>query len=342
MNRRQALIFLGYGIWGSLQPASAEHHVVSVDPLIVNSDLSSLSGRYTPLEDFYVRNHGEVPPPPETSSLLIEGEVEKPQKLAWDDLASVPKAKLGAVLECAGNPVLPTGIVSNGLWEGWPLGSVLSLVRPNPVGTYLHLFGRDGYARSVPIDRARSEGMLATHLNGQPLRRNHGAPWRALFPGWYGMDSVKWLERIAVAPDPLPPIDNTYLELTKNEAGELNRQPLPQVQVKSLITHPEDRSVVPRGNIPVGGLAWSGEGHISEVSISADRGAHWRKATLDAGGRYEWVLWRASLELSQPGVAEIVCRATDDRGQTQPEQRDPGRLDGYANNWYHRVQVVVE
>ena len=54
------------------------------------------------------------------------------------------------------------------------------------------------------------------------------------------------------------------------------------------------------------------------------------------------MIWRASWELTRPGVAEIVCRATDNKGNTQPEQRDPGRLDQYANNWYHRVQVVVQ
>ncbi len=327
---------------GSLSRASGEHHVVSVDPLIVNSDLSSFAGRYTPLEDFYVRNHGEIPAPAEPSSLLIEGEVEKPQRLTWDDLASIPKTRVAAVLECAGSPVLPTGLVSNGTWEGWPLASVLSLARPSPTGAHLQLFGRDGYSRSVSIERARSEGILATHLNGQPLRRRHGAPWRALFPGWYGVDSIKWLERIALATAPLPPRDSTYLELTKSEAGEVEQQPLPRVQVKSLITSPAERSVVRRGSIQVRGLAWTGEGHISEVGISGDRGAHWRRAILDTGGRYEWVIWRASWELTRPGVAEIVCRATDNKGNTQPEQRDPGRLDQYANNWYHRVQVVVQ
>jgi DMSO/TMAO reductase YedYZ molybdopterin-dependent catalytic subunit len=336
------MISLGYGMLGSLNNASGEHHVVSVNPLGIDTDLSSLAGRYTLLEDFYVRNHGEVPRPPETSFLLIEGEVEKPRKLTGGDLASLRKTKVGAVLECAGDPVLPTGLVSNGLWEGWSLESVLSLVRPTPTGTYLHLFGRDGYARSVPTDRARRDGMLVTHLNGQPLRRSHGAPWRAVFPGWYGMDSVKWLERIAVATAPLPPNGYTYLELTKNEACGLTQQPLPRVQVKSVITHPENGSVVHFGSIPVQGLAWSGEGPISKVEISSDRGVHWRIATLDAGGRYEWVLWRASLDLSRPGVAELISRATDARGQTQPEQRNPERLDGYVNNWYHRVQVVVE
>lgn len=326
----------------SLPNASGEHHVVTADPLMVDTDLSSLSGRYTLLEDFYVRNHTEIPPPPETRSLLIEGEVEKPQRLTWENLATVRKVQSGAVLECAGNPVMPTGIVSNGLWEGWPLGSVLSLARPSLHGAHLHLYGRDGYARSVPIDPAHSDGMLVTHLNGQPLRPSHGAPWRALFPGWYGMDSVKWLERIVVATDPLPPSGYTYQQLTNSDVCGLTKKPLPRVQTKSVITHPGNRSLVRRGNIQAQGLAWTGEGRIAKVEVSVNGGADWHRAILDAGGRYEFVLWQASLELSRPGVVELVCRATDDQGQTQPEQRDPGRLDGYVNNWYHRVQVVVE
>ena len=105
-------------------------------------------------------------------------------------------------------------------------------------------FGRDGYKRSVPLERALADGILATHLNSRPLTLHHGAPWRAVLPGWYGMDSVKWLERIVVAAAALPPEGGTYQQSRQTSSGELDRQPLPRVQVKSVITDPQQGAVL--------------------------------------------------------------------------------------------------
>jgi hypothetical protein len=75
--------------------------------------------------------------------------------------------------------------------------------------------------------------------------------------------------------------------------------------------------------------------------VSADSSGTWQKAVLDQGADLEWVAWKASLELTQAGPVEIVARAKDDKGRVQPPERDQARLDGYTNNWYHRVSCVV-
>ena len=186
-----------------------------------------------------------------------------------------------------------------------------------------------------------ADGMLATHLNSRPLTLRHGAPWRALFPGWYGMDSVKWLERIVVASEPLPPEGGTYQRSRQTSSGEIDRQPLPRIQVKSVITDPQMGAVLRRGKAEIRGLAWTGEGKITSVQVSTDAGGTWLAATVDSGADLEWVVWKVSVELTQPGAVEFVARAVDDRGHTQPAERDPSRLDGYTNNWYHRVRCVV-
>jgi DMSO/TMAO reductase YedYZ molybdopterin-dependent catalytic subunit len=318
-----------------------DHHVISVNPLEVVFDLDSLEGRYTKVEDFYVRNHRDTPSPLGEAGLVLEGEVAKPQRLHPADLTHLRKLQLGAVLECAGNPVASSGLVSNGMWGGWPLREVLEFAQPSGSAQFLQLFGRDGYGRSVSIDRVREEAMLVTELDGRPLQPSHGAPWRALFPGWYGMDSVKWLERIVVSTTMLPGNENEYVELRSTAQGGLDRRPLPRIQVKSVIASPASRTVAHRGQVQLRGLAWSGEGGISKVEVSADGGTDWRDATLTSRSRYEWVWWQASIELRQPGVAQLVCRATDAQGHAQPGERDPGRLDGYGQNWCHRVQIVV-
>jgi DMSO/TMAO reductase YedYZ molybdopterin-dependent catalytic subunit len=341
VNRRK---FIGFWAGASLfasQSLRSEHHVVSADPLEVIFDLDSLADRYTAAEDFYVRNHNETPPGPGGPALSIGGEVSKPCVLLPVDLGRLKKAQLGAVLECAGNPVGTRGLVSNGRWAGWPLADVLQLAHPTSAAKFLHLFGRDGYARSVPIDRAWNGAILATELDGVRLRSHHGAPWRALFPGWYGMDSIKWLERIVASPAPLRRKNREYLQVRSTASGEPSLRPLDRIEVKSVITYPTNGTVARRGNMQVRGLAWSGAGEISKVEVIRDGEKHWQRASFSPTGRYEWVLWKVRVELSQPGAAEIACRAVDTTGQTQPERRDPTRLDGYGNNWYHRVQVVL-
>src|SRR6202158_154597 len=340
-DRRTFIAFASIALPVSVRGLLADHHVISADPLTVDFDICSLRGRYTPVEDFYVRNHGEVPSNIAAAFLRIEGEVERPQEITPNQLASLEKRKLGAVLECAGNPVATVGKVSNGIWEGWSFGEVLSLARPANAGAYVNLFGRDGYARSIPISRACADGMVVTHLNGQPLSRHHGAPWRALFPGWYGMDAVKWLERIVVSKTALPANQAAYLELTQGPTGEYESRPLPRVQVKSLILSPENGAVLRHGRLQTVGIAWSGQGQIAKVDVSPDGGAEWRPAIIDRTAPYEWVWWHCELDVKRLGAVALAGRATDEQGSTRRAKRGARRVDGYGNSWYHRVGCVI-
>ena len=342
MDRRGFMFATGAVLLASAQNLRAGHHVVSAEPLIVESDLWPLAGRYTRLEDFYIRNHFQTPESIATGSLAIEGEVDRPGQFTPDSFQRIPSRELGAVLECAGGRLGATALASDGVWRGWELRDIIALAAPRPRGTYLQLFGRDGFCRSVPIERAMKEALLATSLNGRPLGRNHGAPWRVLFPGQYGMDSVKWLEKVVVADAAMPAVDASYLQITKQPAGGLQAQPLPRVQVKSIITVPADGAVLQRGTVEVDGLAWSGSGKVSNVQVSADGGSSWQPATVDsAGGSYDWTLWRISFPLGRPGVINLASKATDDSGNTQPATRDPRRADLYAYNVCHRIRCVV-
>lgn len=340
MRRREFILSTGGAFLASTTRLWADHHTVSAAPLVVEFDLGSLQGRYTRVEDFYVRNHYGAPE--SSATLHIEGEVENPRQLTPESLKSLRQGEIGAVLECAGDPVKAVSLVSDGVWRGWSLNEIVSLARPKSAGKFLHLFGRDGFSRSVPMNRAMTDGLLVTSLNGRPLFRNHGAPWRALFPGWYGMDSVKWLAKIVVARNPLPPVGDTYLEIAKGPSGALEKRPLPQVQVKSVITGPASGAVLHRGRVQIHGLAWSGCGRVTKVRVSADGGANWQPATLSgAPSRYDWVSWSAALELPRPGVVEFLSRASDLAGNIQPVARNARRADLYAYNVCGRVRCVV-
>lgn len=340
MNRRNAMTLLGSALLLA-RMARAEHRVISMDPLEMEFELWSLRGQYTSVEDFYVRNHVVSPAVPQAATLRIEGEVEVPRQLTGADLAKLKERKFGAVLECAGNRVGSTGLVSNGAWTGWALNDVLTLAHPTAAAAHVHFYGRDGYKRSVPLDRAIAEGFLVTQLDSRPLTLPHGAPWRALLPGWYGMDSVKWLERIVIATAPLPSEGGTYQQSRQTTAGEIEREPLPRVRVKSVILNPRPGSVLRKGNTEIRGLAWTGAGRIDSVELSADAGRSWQTASVVSAAALEWVIWKASVQLTEVGQVEFVSRAKDSEGQVQPAERDTSRLDGYANNWYHRVRCTV-
>jgi DMSO/TMAO reductase YedYZ molybdopterin-dependent catalytic subunit len=338
LDRRRFFSLLTAGYFASASISRADHHVVSADPFEVEVDLSSTSSRYTPLDDFYIRDHFRVPPEA-AAHIEIAGEVERQLTLDNRTLAALKRVELGAVLECAGDPVSTNALVSNGMWGGWRLGDVLTLAQPRPTSTHVLLCGRDGYSRVVPMSRLAEDAMLVSDLNGLPLQRNHGGPWRVFFPAWYGMDSVKWLERIVVSTEAPPDNSYSYHRITRDVSG-LHMEPLPRLQIKSVITSPRLGTSLHAGNIDVNGLAWSGNGRIENIELSADSGAKWQSVSFEKRPRYEWVFWQTSVEVER-GVTELIVRARDESGQSQPQIPDPVRIDRYANNWLHRVRIAV-
>ena len=316
--------------------------LVSSDPLIAEFNLQSQVGRYTPTEDFYIRNHFPIPQGPSSGTLSIEGEVDQPLKVSSGELSRLKTRALGAVLECSGDGTGPQALASNGFWEGWALGDVLALAHPTPKAEHLHLVGRDGFTRSVSVVEAGPDAMLVTRLNHEPLTPEHGAPWRALFPGRYGMNSVKWLEKIVLSASSLPPERDEYRAQLLTPSGRSEYQPLPKVLVKSVITYPALGVILPPGSVTFRGLAWSGAGKIAAVEVSTGNTNTWRLAKLDAGTPYEWALWQFTVKVPDAGVLNVACKAVDEKALEQPPQRDPNRLDGYANNTIERVHFLIE
>lgn len=325
-------------------PVLADFSVVSQNPLIAEYGLESVRERYTPAGEFYVRNHFSVPALSLSAQLRITGEVAKPVLLTAQDLGRLPQRHLGAVLECSGNSIGPYQLASNALWEGWSLSDVLALARPRPSARFLHLYGADGFVRSVPIARAQGNALLATRMNLQPLSPNHGAPWRAFFPGWYGMDSVKWLKRIEVAASPIPPVPNDYWAVEKAPDGKIQLAPLPGIRLKSAFIYPALGAVLRRGTVNVRGLAWSDGSAVLAVEVSADGGKVWRLAQFDPSrqtSKYEWKFWSVPLELTDTGIVELACKAIGEKGNEQPAGRPPNRIDRYANNTIETIRIMV-
>lgn len=354
MTRRQLLLLPGIGtLLGQERVLSTSESQNFTFPL------EGVSGSVTPIDRFFIRDHFREPELSlSTWRLKIEGRVEHPMELTLSDILESRTTMLEAVLECAGSP--PDGsATSNAVWEGVPMVRLLEQAGAAPDARAVLLEGADSgklmknspelpYCQVVALKKClQPESMVAFRLNGQLLPRRSGFPARALFPGWYGMDSVKWLQRIVV----LGPADATpnfeasgmnklYNRLVKRRDGEVNVARLTEVSIKSAIAFPADHSKLLAGQHVIRGFAWTGSGLVRSVDISADAGASWKPAEFEAPPkRFTWARWRF-LWNAAPGDHVLMSRATDDAG-SQPIKRDPARKDGYEMNYCLPVHCSV-
>jgi sulfite oxidase len=325
------------------------------EPLNAEPPRGALAGApVTPVDRFYVRNHGPVPAA--AGPLRIDGLVTRPVELTLADLQALPRRELTVTLQCAGNrradlltvrdipgeaPWGP-GATGTARWAGAALADVLAAAGVDPAARHVGLTGADHaeeadppqlYEVSIPLAKAlRPEVLLAWEMNGEPLAPVHGAPLRAVVPGYIGARSVKWLERIELLAEP----SAGYYQAT---AYRLFDMPLGEVALNSDILS----ATVTGAQVALEGYAFAGgERHVARVEVSADSGAEWTQAELLGNqGPWAWQLWRAVLTLA-PGRHEVLVRAWDSAGSTQPES--PATVwnpKGYANSAWGRLEVDV-
>jgi DMSO/TMAO reductase YedYZ molybdopterin-dependent catalytic subunit len=338
--------------------------LLSADPLNCETPISALmGGTVMPNEHFYVRNHFPVPDLDGARwRLKVGGLVRRPLRLGLRDLVNMPSHVQTVTLECAGNgrafltpPVggeqWAFGAVSTAEWTGVPLAAVLDragvksgarevVFRAADRAPDKRSRGAGRFERSLTLVEVRkSEALLAYAMNGQPLPNHHGYPLRVIVPGWYGVAAVKWLTEIEV-------VDHSFSGHFQTEkyvyewerGGRVEREPVRQMRVRSLITQPGDDDVVDMGDLAVRGLAWSGVAPISRVEVSVN-GEAWQPAHLSGQpSTHSWQRWELLMRVKQPGRFAIRSRATDQAGRTQPEQPEWNRL-GYGNNAIQEVSI---
>ena len=312
-------------------------------------DLSLLDQPATPNDLFFVRDH--FPTPNVTSAgwtLAVGGAVAAPLEIPFDDLAARPRKALGVTLECAENPA-GGGLVSHAEWSGVSLASILQAARPAAEAGAIRLDGADGFSRVVPLAKAMGpDSLLALTMNGEKLPVNHGFPLRAIIPGWYGMDSVKWLQRIVVLGPSDPVLDfqssgmnRIYNRVMKVPSGEQKITRLTEIQVRSVVAWPPDNARLIAERYEVRGFAWTGSGLVAAVNFSNDGGRTWTPAQLESRARpFTWVRWKAPWRATA-GEHVLMSRASDDAGRRQPLDRDPLRRDAYELNYCAPVRCLV-
>jgi DMSO/TMAO reductase YedYZ molybdopterin-dependent catalytic subunit len=317
--------------------------------------LRSIDGAITAPNLLFVRDHFPEPTVSLDSwNLRIEGQVDRPYQLGFADLVEMPSKTVQAVLECAGNAAHGSA-VSNGLWEGVPISSLLEPARPAADAAFVLLEGADSgsllqdgpplpYSQVVPIEKCRDDSSLvAFKYNDLTLPKRNGFPARALFPGWYGMDSVKWLRRLVVlrADEQEPALQRSGMNRLYNRVTGEKTVRLSAVQVKSAIAWPTESLKLPAGHYVVWGFAWSGADAIRKLSVSVNNGNDWDAARLEQqADRLSWVRWSYVWE-AKPGDYALMSRAVDAGGNEQPVRRDAARKDGYELNWCMPIHCSV-
>ncbi|MFI5134931.1 MAG: molybdopterin-dependent oxidoreductase, partial [Chitinophagales bacterium] len=348
----------------------------TTEPLNAEPPLKTLSENFiTPVELFYVRNHGNIPDIDAKSfRLRIDGLAERNFELPLEDLQNnFPKRSVMATVQCAGNrrnqliDVSPIpdevpwkeGAIGNTIWSGVPLKAILSAAGIKSEVRHVAFLGADkvirneenvGFGSSIPVEKAMSdEVLLAYEMNGAPLEPIHGFPLRLIVPGYIGARSVKWLKRITLQEQP----SENYFQartyqlfpphINREAAESYSGIQLGELGVNCVITSPTNNFISDDESITVNGYALSSGGRkIVRVDLSSNGGKSWVTANIThEGGLWAWCFWETQLIL-QKGEHDIVARAFDSAVNTQPEDpRHTWNFKGYMNNAWHRVKIIV-
>jgi len=296
-----------------------------------------------------------------------------------DDLRSMPQKTITAVLECAGNSrrafgepaegEIPwgEGAVGNATWSGVQLYRLLSDkcgLSGRSTAKSVYFEGLDKkrgvgipdsgnglkFVRYLPIEKALDEDtIVALQMNGARLSSEHGFPARLVVPGWYAMASVKWLSRIRVSSQAHPYSyfnDVKYVFKQKDLNGNIVSAPLTEIRVKSIINSPiEGANLFLNKTVTIRGKSWSGSGRITRVEIKIGSDSEWLEAEMDDRltsqlGRYAWTPWKKEWTPEKEGNVTLSVRATDERGNVQPEFPVQNLLQ-YGYNAQSKTMVTV-
>jgi DMSO/TMAO reductase YedYZ molybdopterin-dependent catalytic subunit len=335
-------------------------------PIDAETPLDLLTTYITPNDLFFVRHHwNPTAVDREKWTLTVDGEVSRPYRLTLEELKKMPRSSATCVLQCAGNgrglhnPTAPGvqwhyGAVGNARWTGVRVRDLLDRAGLKSSGRHLHAFGSDTppvkvppFFRSLEIEKALEDGIVAYEMNGESLPDLHGAPARLVIPGWAGDHWMKWLTRLSAAEAAQT---GFYMEtayrfpLSPGAPGVTFKpeemKPVTELFVKSNITRAPSAARV-GSEETIQGFAFSGAPDIAKVETSDDGGATWSPAQLGKEhDPYAWRLWSARWTPRNPGKATILARATDIRGNVQPREAIWNQS-GYLYNAWHSVSVEV-
>ena len=342
-----------YGVPSQFEKNVVRRHVswltASPESSVNFTPLHELDGIITPSGLCFERHHGGIAEiDPANHRLMIHGLVDKPLVFTMDDLKRMPRQNRVYFLECAANSGMEWrgaqlngcqfthGMVHNVMYTGVTLKTLLNEVGLKSNAKWLMLEGADssGMNRSLPVEKALDDVLIAFGMNGEALRPEQGYPLRAVIPGWEGNLWVKWLRRIEVGDQPWQAREETskYTDLL---ADGRSRRFTFYMDAKSVVTNPSPQAPLKhKGRNVLSGLAWSGRGTIKRVDVSLDGGRSWRTARID-GPVFDKSLTRFYVDFDWNGEPLLIqSRAIDSTGYVQPTKEELRKVRG-VNSIYH-------
>ncbi|WP_374361870.1 sulfite dehydrogenase [Pseudoduganella danionis] len=359
----QPVAALGYGMpsqWEKNLQRRESPGLTRVSQASVSfTPLQGLFGIITPSGLHFERHHqGWHDIDPSQHRLMINGLVREQRVFTMDDLMRLPSVSRIHFIECGantgaewGNVALPTvqythGMLSCSEFTGVLLSTLLEMCGyDKKQGKYVLAEGADGSSmtRTISIERAMDDVIVAWAMNGEMLRPENGYPLRLVVPGVQGVSWVKYLRRIEVGDQRYDTKDETIHYIDMMPDG-MHRQYTSVQECKSVITSPSGGQILlDKGYYNVTGLAWSGRGKIKRVDVSMDGGRNWRTARLETPILSK-ALTRFNIDWVWDGSPAILqSRAIDETGYVQPKISQLRAVRGtksiYHNNAIQSWQV---
>ena len=312
--------------------------------------IHALDGTITPQGCAFERHHsGAIDLKKSDYRLIINGLVDTPLVLTYEDLERFPRENHVYFCECAANTGMEWagaqlngaqfthGMIHNMEYTGVPLRLLLQEAGYDTAGKWVFVEGADASSngRSIPMEKALDDVLVGFKANGEALRKEHGYPVRLVVPGWEGNMWVKWIRRIEVTNEPVESREETS-KYTDTLADGFSRKWTWAMDAKSVVTSPSPQAPITHGKGPlvITGLAWSGNGAITRVDVSKDGGKTWETARLAKPGE-KMALTRFYLDMDWDGSEMLLqSRAMDETGYVQPTKAQLREVRG-LNSIYH-------
>ena len=296
-----------------------------------------LDGMITPNGvHFVVARTGAPDIDPAKHRLLIHGLVRQPLVFSLEDLMRYPMESHIRFVECGGNsaplwskePIQADvqalhGLLSCSEWTGVRLSTLLDEAGVDLRAKWIVAEGADAATmnRSIPLAKAMDDAMLVFYQNGERIMPINGYPLRLFVPGYEGNMNVKWLRRLKLVDAPIMAINESRQYTLLLESGKAWRFYYP-MEVKSFITRPSPTMQLKGpGFYEISGLAWSGQGRVAKVEVSADGGKSWGIAAMQ-NPVLPKALTRFRMAWQWDGRPVVLqSRATDEAGNLQPTRQ---------------------
>lgn len=351
-DRRRFLATLGLGLAGAVvvgasgrklatRASAAESraaltlpraaHPLPAPAANISSGVPGTASFFTPNRDFYRIDTAITVPqvPVEGWKLRIDGMVDHPLELTFDQLARRELVEADITLTCVSNEV-GGKLMSTARWLGVRLKDLLDEVGVAPTADQIVGRSVDGYTCGFPAAALDGrEALVAIGMNGELLPVAHGFPARLIVPGLYGyVSATKWLKQIELTR--FDRFDQYWVK-----RGWVDQAP---IKLQSRIETPRSLSSLDAGVVAIAGTAWAQTRGIARVEVRIDDG-DWMEAVLAAElNNATWRQWSYSWKATS-GRHTVSVRATEKNGPIQSAERSEPFPSGATGQ--HQIVVLV-